>query len=132
VRGAGERAFRVHSGLTVAAAAVGLLAAGLASRTAEERLAAVVAVGLAALTGAVALVLQRRTVRQGMQAALKVVGIVFGLRAICVVVGLLWVVSQGLDAVAFVAGFFGTYFVLQWIDVSYVMAASKDAAGGDE
>ena len=31
-----------------------------------------------------------------------------------------------------IAGFFGVYFALQWIEVSYVMAASKESAGGDE
>jgi hypothetical protein len=67
-----------------------------------------------------------------LKAALKVVGVVFGLRAVAVVVGLLVVVQRGLSAVGFVAGFFGVYFALQWIEVSYVMAASRDATGGDE
>ncbi len=111
---------------------VGLVVAALVPRVAEARLAAVVGVGLAALSGAVALVLKRRASRRDLNAALKVVGVVFGLRAVGVMVGLLWAVSRGLDAVAFVAGFFGTYFALQWIEVSYVMAASRDAAGGDE
>jgi len=56
-----------------------------------------------------------------------VVGVVFGLRAVAVAVGLLVVVQRGMSAVAFVAGFFGVYFALQWIEVSYVTAASKDA-----
>ncbi len=56
----------------------------------------------------------------------------FGLRAVMVAAGLYWVVSRGLEAVAFVMGFFGVYFALQWIEISYVMAASKDAPGGDE
>ena len=47
-------------------------------------------------------------------------------------VALLWAVRRGAGAVPFVAGFFAAYFVVQWIEVSYVMAASRDAAGGDE
>ncbi len=83
-------------------------------------------------TGARALVLKRRAVQKDLKAALKVVGVVFGVRAVSLLVTLLWVVSRGWGAVAFVAGYFGTYFALQWIEVSYVMAASQGAAGGDE
>jgi hypothetical protein len=111
---------------------VGLALAAFLPRETEARQAAFIGVALAAVTGAVGLVLKRRAVRRDLNAALKVVGVVFGMRAVGVVVGLLWVVARGLGAVAFVAGFFGTYFVLQWIEVSYVMAASRDAAGGDE
>ena len=95
-------------------------------------MAALWGVGLAAVTGAVALVLKRRAVKQDLNAALKMVGVVFGLRAVGVMVGLWGVISRGMAAVPFIAGFFGVYFALQWIEVSYVMAASKGAAGGDE
>jgi hypothetical protein len=37
-----------------------------------------------------------------------------------------------LGAWGFVAGFFGVYFVLQWVEISYVNAASRNAAGGGE
>jgi hypothetical protein len=132
VREQGSDAFRLHAGLAAVVAVAGLAVAALVPRVPEARLAAVVGVTLAAVTGAVGLVLKRRAVRKDLNAALKVVGVVFGMRAVGVVVGLLWVVDRGLGAVAFVAGFFGTYFALQWIEVSYVMAASKDVAGGDE
>jgi hypothetical protein len=128
----GAETFRRHAGLAAVVAVVGLAVAALAPRVPEARLAAVIGVALAAVTGAVGLVLKRRALRKDLNAALKVVGVVFGMRAVGVVVGLLWVVERGLGAVAFVAGFFGTYFALQWIEVSYVMAASRGAAGGDE
>lgn len=128
----GAETFRKHAGLAVVVVAVGLVLAAFLPREAESRQAAFIGVGLAAVTGAVALVLKRRAASRDLKDALKVVGVVFGLRAVGVVVGLLLVVQAGLGAVAFVAGFFGTYFVLQWIEVSYVMAASRDAAGGDE
>jgi hypothetical protein len=128
----GADVFRLHAGLSAVVAVVGLAVAALAPMVSEARVAAVVGVTLAAVTGAVGLVLKRRALRKDLNAALKVVGVVFGMRAVGVVVGLLWVVERGLGAVAFVAGFFGTYFALQWIEVSYVMAASRGAAGGDE
>ncbi|MFL5357402.1 hypothetical protein [Archangium sp.] len=130
--GQGAETFRKHAGLAVVTVAVGWVLAAFLPREPESRQAAFIGVGLAAVTGAVALVLKRRAASRDLKDALKVVGVVFGLRAVGVVVGLLLVVRAGLGAVAFVAGFFGTYFVLQWIEVSYVMAASRDAAGGDE
>ncbi|MCY1073473.1 hypothetical protein [Archangium lansingense] len=128
----GAEAFRNHAGLAAGVVVTALALAAFLPREAESRKSAFIGVALAAVTGAVALVLKRRAVSRDLKAALSVVGVVFGLRAVGVVVGLLAVVRAGLGAVAFVAGFFGTYFVLQWIEVSYVMAASKDAAGGDE
>lgn len=128
----GSETFRSHAGLAAGVMAVAMVLAAFLPRAAEARQSALVGVVLAAVTGVVALVLKRRAMSRDLNAALKVVGVVFGMRALGVVVGLLVVVDRGLSAVAFVAGFFGTYFVLQWIEVSYVMAASKDAAGGDE
>ncbi len=128
----GAVAFRKHAGLAAVVAVVAVAVGALLPKTPEARVSSLVGVGLAVVTGAVALVLKRRAVSQDLNAALKVVGWVFGMRAVGVVVGLLWVVTRGWEAVAFVAGFFGTYFALQWIEVSYVMAASRDAAGGDE
>ncbi len=127
-----EKAFRKHAGMAAGVAVAGLAAAAFLPKVPEARQSAFIGVALAAATGVVALVLKRRAVRKDLKAALKAVGVVFGLRAVGVVVGLLWAVESGLSPVAFVAGFFGTYFALQWIEVSYVMAASRDAAGGDE
>jgi hypothetical protein len=128
----GAETFRKHAGLAAGVVAAGLALAAFLPGEAEARQPAFIGVALAAVTGAVALVLKRRVVHKDLKAALKVVGLVFGMRAVGVVVGLLWAVRAGLSAVAFVVGFFGTYFVLQWIEVSYVMAASRDVAGGDE
>ncbi|HYO54124.1 hypothetical protein [Archangium sp.] len=128
----GAESFRKHAGLAAGVAVTALSLAAFLPKDAEARQSAFIGVALAVVTGVVALVLKRRVMRKDLKAALKVVGVVFGMRAVGVVVGLLWAVRAGLSAVAFVAGFFGTYFVLQWIEVSYVMAASRDVAGGDE
>ncbi len=124
--------FARYAGLAAAVVGVGLGVAAWLPETAESRVAAVLGVGMVGATGALALVLKRRAVQKDLKAALKVVGVVFGVRAVSLLVTLLWVVSRGWGAVAFVAGYFGTYFALQWIEVSYVMAASQGAAGGDE
>lgn len=127
-----DKVFRKHAGLAMGVAVTGLVVAAFLPKAPEARQSAFIGVALAAATGVVALVLKRRAVRKDLKEALKAVGVMFGLRAVGVVAGLLWTVESGLNPVAFVAGFFGTYFALQWIEVSYVMAASKDAAGGDE
>nr|WP_255653506.1 MULTISPECIES: hypothetical protein [Myxococcus] len=111
---------------------VGVAVGGLLPTVVEDRVSALWGVGLASVTGVVALLLKRRAMKQDLKAALKVVGVVFGLRMVAVVAGLLGMVSRGMQPVPFIAGFFGVYFALQWIEVSYVMAASKSAAGGDE
>lgn len=130
---AGADSFGWHAGLAAGVMAVGLVLAAWLPREVEGRQSALVGVGLAAVSGVVALWLKRRALGQkDLKAALKVVGVVFGLRAVAVVLGLWVVVQRGLSAVGFVAGFFGVYFALQWIEVSYVMAASRDATGGDE
>lgn len=129
--GDGERAFRTYAGWAAVASAVAVgLAVWLPGELGLGR-GAVFGALLAVGTGAVGLWLKRRALRRDMVAALKVVAQVFGMRAAGVVVGLVWVVRHEWDVVAFVAGFFGTYFVLQWIELSYVMAASRNAAGGD-
>lgn len=128
----GADPFGWHAGLAAGVMAVGLVLAVVLPREAESRQSALVGVAVAAVTGVVALLLKRRAVRKDLKEALKAVGVVFGLRAVAVAVGLLVVVQRGMSAVAFVAGFFGVYFALQWIEVSYVTAASKDAEGGDE
>jgi hypothetical protein len=124
--------FQNHAMVAAGVAVVGLgLAAGL-PQTPEYRWPAVWGTGLAAVTGAVSLALKRRAVQRSLPAALKVVGLMFGLRAVAVAAGLYAMVSRGFTPWGFVGGFFGVYFVLQWVEISYVNAASKSAAGGDE
>jgi hypothetical protein len=131
-KGARKDSFGAHAGLEAGVAVVGVAIAALLPKLVEDKVSALWGVGLAALSGAVALGLNRRALRHDLNAALKVVGVVFGLRAVSVLAGLLGVMSRGMAALPFVAGFFGVYFALQLIEVSYVIAASKSAAGGDE
>jgi hypothetical protein len=94
---------------------------------------ALLGVGLAGLSSAVALWLKRRAMAGAdLKSAMKVVGVVFGLRAVLVVVGLALAVRLGGSAAAFVVGFFGAYFALQCIELSYVVAAVPKGPDGDE
>jgi hypothetical protein len=131
-RPAAVETFRHHALLAAGVVVVGMaLAAGL-PQTAEHRWSALWGTGLAGLTAVVSLPLKRRAVQKSLNAALKAVGLVFGLRAVAVAAGLYAMVTRGLGPWGFVVGFFGVYFVLQWVEISYVNAASRIAAGGDE
>jgi len=57
-------------------------------------------------------------------------GVVFGLRLVLVMAGLAYVRVKGLSVIPFVAGFFGSYFVLQWVEISYVLAEQNRRSGG--
>jgi hypothetical protein len=114
--------FWVYAALAAGVAAAGFAAAALLPHTAEGRLAALVGVGAAALSGVVALPLKRRAVAVSMKAALMAMSAVFGVRVVLVAVGLVWVLDQSGQAIAFTLGFFGVYLVLQWVEISYVVA----------
>jgi hypothetical protein len=129
---AAVESFRNHALVAAGVAVVGLaLAAGL-PQSPEHRWPALWGTGLAAVTAVVSLPLKRWAVRKSLRAALKAVGLVFGLRVVAVGAGLYAMVSRGLGPWGFVVGFFGVYFVLQWVEISYVNAAARIAAGGDE
>ncbi len=131
-RPAAVEAFRNHALVAAGVAVVGLaLAAGL-PQSADNRWSALWGTGLAAVTAVVSLPLKRRAVQKSLKAALKALGLGFGLRAVAVAAGLYAMVTRGLGPWGFVVGFFGVYFVLQWVEISYVNAASRIAAGGDE
>jgi hypothetical protein len=124
--------FQNHSLVAAGVAVVGVALAAALPQAPEDRWAALWGTGLAALTGAVSLGLKRRAVRRNIQAALKAVALVFALRAVTVAAGLYVMVTRGPGPWGFVIGFFGVYFVLQWVEISYVNAAARNAAGGDE
>jgi hypothetical protein len=124
---AAAESFRNHAML-----AAGVAVVGLAIAEGQREWAALWGAGLAAVTAVVSLPLKRRAVQKSLKAALKAVGLVFGLRTVAVAAGLYAMVSRGLGPWGFVVGFFGVYFVLQWVEISYVNAASRIAAGGEE
>ncbi|MBF5045838.1 hypothetical protein IR215_25815 [Simulacricoccus sp. 17bor-14] len=128
-QGAGR--FGVHAGAAAGVVVGAALAAWLLAQPGGTRESALVGVGLAGASSAVALLLKRRAVQGDLKAALKVMGMVFGLRAVLVAVGLAVAVKQGGSAVAFVLGFFGAYFALQCIELSYVVAAARRGPDGD-
>ena len=96
----------------------------------EGRLAAMVGVASVVLSGGLSLMLKRRALACSLKVALAVLGVMFGVRLLLVAVGLVWATRAGLGVVAFTVGFFGVYFVLQWIEVGYVLTEAKRLGQG--
>ena len=113
--------------LSTAAAAAAVAAVLAMPLEAEVRSAALLGVGLSAASGGLALVLKRRALRQaGLKAALGALATMFAVRAVLLGVGLWFVIRGGGTELALVAGFFSVYFVQQTIELSWVVAASKE------
>ncbi len=123
--GASKQRLSTYLGLTAGLGVVGLVAAYALPGENAARLAAMVGVALAVGSGAVALVLKRRAVRVSLNAALKVMGVVFGVRLVLVGGGLFWVVHSGAPPTPFVIGFFSVYFVQQWVEISFVLGEQQ-------
>jgi hypothetical protein len=122
--------FFVHSAMVVAAGMLGLVGAYLLPRSPADRLPAFIGVAAAVFSGVVALSLKRRALKRSISAALLMLGVVFGLRMVLVALGLLYVIRAQLGQLAFILGFFGVYFALQWIEISYVHAATRRRSPG--
>ena len=114
----------------VAVGVAGMLAIVLIPTSPAQRMGAFVGVAGATFSSAAALSLKRWALARSLKAALGMIGVTFGMRMVLVGVGLAYVKVKGGGVVPFTAGFFGVYFVLQWLEISYVLAESKRRSTG--
>ena len=114
----------------VAVGVAGMLAIVLIPASPAQRLGAFVGVAGATLSSAAALSLKRWALARSLKAALGMVGVTFGMRMVLVGAGLAYVKVKGAGVLPFTMGFFGVYFVLQWLEISYVLAESKRRSAG--
>ncbi|MGA9526076.1 MAG: hypothetical protein WBV82_31750 [Myxococcaceae bacterium] len=91
------------------------------------RLTAVAGVVASAVTGFISLALKSRarTVNEGLLALV----VMFGMRAMVAGVGVTLAMRGSGGAIPFVAGFFGSYFPLQWVEIRYLVVALKGERG---
>ncbi len=122
--------FGWYAGLSGGVAGVALALSAFLPMSPGARLGALVGCGAAALSGAVALPLKRWAVAKSTNHALGAVAGVFGLRAVLVAAGLWGVLRQDGATWGFTLGFFGLYLVLQWSEISYVVAERKRLGPG--
>ncbi len=120
----GDR-FPIYAGWMAGVGVLGVLGAYFLPAAMGDRLGAVVGVGAATLSGAIALPLKQRAVARSVEEALKVMGAVFAVRVALVLGGVWFTQSRGAGAVAFTVGFFAVYFVCQWIEIAYLLAEQK-------
>lgn len=118
--------------MAAAIGALGLVAAAVVPADPEARRSAFLGVAMAVGSGVIALALKRRGMGKSVNWMLGVVALMFGLRAVLVVLGLVWVVKgSGGPPIPFVIGFFGEYLPLQWVELAFVMGNGKGRGQGE-
>jgi hypothetical protein len=85
-----------------------------------ERNAALWGIAGALVTGVAALFLKRWAVARSLGAVLGAAGAIFGVRLLLLSGGIAVASSKHVGVLAFAAGFFAVYFVLQWLEIGYV------------
>lgn len=118
--------------MAAAIGALGFLAAAVLPGDPEARRSALLGVAVAVGSGVVALALKRRGAAKSVNWMLGVVALMFGLRAVLVVLGLAWVVrGSGGPPIPFVIGFFAEYLPLQWVELAFVMGHGRGRGQGE-
>lgn len=116
--------------IVLAVALAGVVAAFALPKSDSDRQAALLGVCLSAASTPAALYLKRWAVERSLKASLSILGIVFAIRLILVSVGLMLVLWSKAGVVAFTIGFFGVYFLLQWVEISYLLGERNGRGGG--
>ena len=121
--------FSFYAGVSAAVAAVAALVVALVPASDSSKGAAWLGVGLATLSGAIALLLKRRTMTtdglDSVTSGMKTLARVMSLRALVLMAGLYWVAKHNDGAMGFVCGFFGVYLGQQWLEISYLLNEQK-------
>ncbi len=129
--GEGRDAYPFYATALAGVGLLGILGAYFLPRTPIDRWSAFLGVGSAAFSGAVALPLKQKAVSRSLQAALQVVGLIFGLRVVLVLVGLYLVRTHDGETLPFVAGFFTVYFAMQSIEIKYLVGEQNRRGPGE-
>jgi hypothetical protein len=122
--------FPRYVGMAVGVGALGLLGAATVPGTQQQKLSTFLGVAGSMAAGAVALTLKRRAMARGLNWAMGMMAVVFGLRMVLVGLGLVYVMREGLRPVPFTVGFLTVYVALQWVEISYVLAEAKRRGRG--
>ena len=110
-------------------AATAALVVALVPATDSSRGAAWLGVGLATLSGAIALLLKRRAMStdglDALTSGIKTLAMVMAMRAMLLTAGLYFVARHNEGALGFVCGFFSVYLGQQWLEISYLIAEQQ-------
>ena len=121
--------FSFYAGVSAAVAAVAAQIVALVPASDTSRGAAWLGVGLATLSGAIALLLKRRAMAtdglEALTSGMVTLGLVMAMRAVMLMAGLYWVARHNEGSLGFVGGFFSVYLGQQWLEISYLIAEQK-------
>ena len=121
--------FSFYAAVSAAVAAVAALIVAWVPANDATREAAWLGVGLATLSGAIALLLKRRAMASdgldALTSGMKTLATVMSMRALLLGAGLYWVAKHNDGALGFVCGFFGVYLGQQWLEISYLLTEQK-------
>lgn len=125
------KGFRFYALVSLAIAGVAAAIVAFAPIDSLARVGAWAGVGLAVLSGALALLLKRGASAvmgtAALSAGLKSLGLVFLVRLLMLGIGL-FVAARNDAALSFVCGFFGVYLAQQWVEVSYLLGEQRHQA----
>ena len=121
---------RVYLRWLALTALAGAAIAGGVPLASSEKTGALIGVAGAAGCGLLALYLKRWATERSLKDTLWMVTILFMVRLIVLGAAISAARPAGYGLVAFLAGFFGVYFVLQWIEIGYLARERNRATGG--
>ena len=123
------KGFSYYAAVSAAVATASAVAVPLVPANSQTHLAAWLGIALATVSGAVALLLKRRAIKndglESLTSGMKTLAQVMALRGMLLALGLLWVTRHGEGAMGFVVGFFVVYLAQQWLEISYLLSESK-------
>ena len=117
-----QQLFARYAAVVAACGLLGWAAASFLTRDAADKTAALVGVAVMIPTAFLSLWLKRHAVEKGLQLALAAAVAIFFVRMIALTIAILLGMRAGLPAMAMVFGFFGEYFVLQVVEIRFVLA----------
>lgn len=130
--GGGAGGFGRFAAAEAGVVATGLVLGWLVPAVAETRLAVLLGVAAAGLSGALALWVKKNALaEEDTRSVMRAIGFSFAIRGVTMVLALAWVLGQRFSATGYVFGFFGVYFAQQVIEIAYVLAVQK-GSGLDE
>ena len=123
------KGFSFYAAVSAAVATASAVVVPLVPANPDTHAAAWLGIGLATISGAIALLLKRRAMSsdglESLTTGIKTLGTVMALRGMMLTLGIIWVARHGDGAIGLVVGFFAVYLCQQWLEISYLLTESK-------
>ena len=117
-----QQLFTRSAAVVAACGVLGWAVATFLVKDAADRTSALIGIAVMIPSAFLSLWLKRHAVERGLQLALAAAVAIFFVRMIALTVAILLGMRAGLSPMAMVFGFFGEYFVLQVVEIRFVLA----------